>query len=307
MSLLNNFLNKSRETGRLDVTPMRLGGPTPVVDLFVVKLGALVRRVAPSVKVRATKPVDLRAVVPAGTLRDNESGLVNWAQAVSRSPAVASRKQVDSQSLVSEMLDQYASLHSAAYAVYTDAMCLAPGRGLGIAGGLSVGMASNGQLVTLKTTQTGFARAIDSMYLNAFAEAHAITEFARAYGSKLALELIDAVERDRASAGEFSLYSTSSQSFDSKGALDILRMELEGGAIFGRLGREDLVTHALDIASEATGTWLIKHGAKPSAAESIVERISMTSKGLYTPRPELDQSQENKVDQKARTPRPQRA
>lgn len=309
MSLLNEFLNKSRETGRLEVTAVRLGGPTPVVDLFVTKLAALTRKVAPAIKVKANKPVDLRSLVPAGTLKSSDLSTVNWSAAVAKSPALTGREPIKSATLVDEMLDEYANLHSAAHAVYTKVMHLAPACGLGLAAGVSSGLASPDVITKMSTSYVGFNRAIDSIFVNSFAEAHAISEFARTYGSKLALELIDAVEQNRASAGEFSLYSTSSQSFDTQGALNHMRMEIEAGAIYGRLGRDDLVNHALAIAAESAGTWLVKHGAGPSMAESIVERISITSRGLSSPKQALEQDNDAKIkqEQSTRPGRPLRA
>lgn len=295
MSMLNSFLNKARETGQLDVTPARLGGPTPVVDIFASKLIAVIRNLAPEVKVTLNSPVNIKSRVAQPGAIDARPSLMTWSMAVNNAApdllagAVA---PAPSASFTTEMLDEYAALHAASHQAYGERMQNAPASGFGLAAGV---IGNNVRGVSIDGV--GFSRCVDSVFMNSYAEAFAVTSFARRHGSKMALELIEAVRNVRSTTGEFDRYSSFPQSFDTEHALGNLAMELRNGAVYGKLGRDDLVAHAMSVAASSVGAWMTKHGANPDVAEGLVDRIDMASKGLATPLPELRLSPQAAITQ----------
>lgn len=282
--LLNDFMNEATKTGTLSITPVRIGGATPVIDLFVQKMDAVMRRVAPQVKITFNKPSSL--LTPASNAPSKVSAakiagetakqpaLMNWGAIVDR--AASSGKAAPD-----HVLHEFATLHAQAYSDFGASMAAAPGQGRSIASTVGTHAYNRMQVDPLIASDAGFSRCIDSVYMSSFADAYAAMKFAAKAGTKHALEMIEMVRAQRQSNGEFDHFSQSPQSADSDAALKMVEDELKQGTVYGGLGRDNLVGHAMGIAAENVGQWLTKHGAPNQMADAMADTITSLGAGMH--------------------------
>ncbi len=291
MKHFNEFMNKARETGVLEITPVRIGGATPLVDLFTQKLVGVLRRAAPNVKISGNKPISLsqkeansplaRQTVKVAKEAAKTPPLFAWSRMVKAAlNAEAIDKAIHKDKVRPDhLLHEFAKRHAAAYTEFEVCMTAAPGLGRGLAGGLSSHMGKAMNLDPLVANEAGFSRCVDSVYMGSFADAYALLEIANTGGNKLALEVADLVLQHRESSGDFERFSQSPQSSDSENAIRMVKAELEMGAVYGKLGRDNLVGHAMAIAAENVGSWMSKHGARADVADSISDTINSAGAG----------------------------
>lgn len=291
MKHFNEFLNKARDTGVLEITPVRIGGATPLVDLFAQKLVGVLRRAAPNVKISGNKPISLpqkeaknplaRQTIKLAQAAAKTPPLFAWSRMVKAAlPADAIGKAIHQDKVRPDhLLHEFAQRHAAAYTEFEVCMTAAPGFGRGLAGGLSTHMGKAMNLDPLVANEAGFSRCVDSVYMGSFADAYALLDLANSAGNKLALETAELVLHHRESSGDFARYSQSPQSSDTEGAIKMVKAELQMGAVYGKLGRDNLVGHAMAIAAENVGNWMSKHGARADVADSISDTISAAGAG----------------------------
>lgn len=303
MQMFNAFLNQARQTGTLEMTPVRLGGPTPNVDLFAQKLHDVVRRSAPEVKMVHNKPINLQTAKSdapadrqvAAIARDvsKRAPIFAWSDTVAKA---FMKRNVAAQAPVADdhMLHEFASLHAMAYRDFEICMTAAPAGGRGIAGGMAGHVGSRLQLDPLIASPTGFAMCVDSVYLSSFADAYALLTFANRAGAKQALEMAGLVKHHRHANGDYDRFSQSPQSADSEAAINLVEAEIKAGAVYGKLGRDNLVGHAMGIAAEAVGQWMHKHGASPALSDGISDTLDTVGKGYRAATARLQAGQEQK-------------
>lgn len=291
MKHLNEFLNKARQTGVLEVTPVRIGGATPVIDLFTQKVVNVLRRAAPDAKITGNKPIGLAQKEPTTALARQTAKIAQaaaktpplfaWSRMVKNAmPDDAITKSIHKDKVRPDhLLHEFAQRHAAAFTEFEVCMTAAPGFGRGIAAGMSTHMGKAMNLDPLVANEAGFSRCVDSVYMSSFADAYALLTLANEAGSKVAMETADLVLHHRESSGDFAHYSQSPQSSDTEGAIKMVKAELEMGAVYGKLGRDNLVGHAMGIAAENVGKWMSKHGARDDVAESIADIISSVGSG----------------------------
>lgn len=270
MSQLNDFLNSSRETGKLVITPVRTNGITPNTEIFARKLANVVRDVSPDVSIVSLMPKSMKPGIV-----DSQSSIAIWARSVVT--ALSARKP--NSEITENLLDSFSNLHAAALAEYVDAMAGTPNRGQGLAGGVT---ALSGDLV--------FSKSADSVFESSFADAHALMTFSKRAGNSAAIEMASAVYEHRRASGDFGRFSMFSQSTDTAAAIGIVSNELAGGAAYGKLGSGDLTSHAIEVASQSTGLWMQKNGAPSGASNALSDVLGAVTEGMRlaaaVPKPE---------------------
>ena len=245
----NEFLVQSRNNGSLMATIVNAGSSTQV-ETFLVKLNNLLSRASSKIQVIATK------IDRPGSEKGSHASLVSDVMATSWRPA--------------DNLSRFAALHDVGQHVFHELLAATPGKGGGLAGAtLLKGNISDKDLVW----------SVDSVFAKSFADAYAILFMQQMEGSELALAMAEDALAARNSSGDFTVFSTNSNSYDSQAALRFIIDDIEKSVPIPT-DAISLGCRALELAAHGTGEWLNRNGIPLSKALALSKYLNFVSQAI---------------------------
>jgi hypothetical protein len=263
----NEFLNHAAKRGALDIEHVRVKTRQPSTEAFSRKAVMAVHKLANGTNVKMTN-ADRRvsAATPAGVVAHAEAVTLFMAadKHLSRylgEPAEATPSGVPGWTANADLfvLLQAYSFHEASRrqsanpAFSAGAFAVASGGGQALA--------------------KNIAGAADSVFVQSFADVHAIALRAAFDGAAVALETMDEVLAAREAGADFGVFSLAPLSHDTLFAMQVLRAQLQLGHEFSSMSREALWQNSRWAATEGIAAWLQRHGVSYREATGLAANL----------------------------------